>query len=135
MRAPTEILKFYLDRSEAYDFAACWSVLTEADQQARPLERYLEIMEALPRGSVPTRTLGDERIEGDRATVVVIWQSPDSEGMRALGQQVKAGELSAAEYSRRLRAGELPRKARPEAFELRYENGGWRVFKGFGPTS
>jgi hypothetical protein len=127
--SPTDVLRAYLDASEAYDFERCWRLLCAASQLDRPLGRYLEVMRALPRGRVPSRIYGTELIDGDRATVVVTWMAPDPDGIRALGQLAQAGVITGEEFGRRIRDGEFPVKARDEVFELRLETGAWRLVR------
>lgn len=125
--SPTDVLRRYLDATEAYDFATAWPLMCAEYRRSRPLEEYLAVMGALPRGGVPERSYGEEQIVGVEATVVVTWMSPDPDGMRALGEDVRAGRLSPEQYGHRVRTGDIPRKARPETFRLLLEDGDWRV--------
>lgn len=128
MTSPTEALRRYLDANATQDFTSAWHLLCAADQDTRPLDAYLQVKEAAPRGNVPDRTFGQEEIEGDQATVVVTSTSAD---VAPLAEQVKAGTITMKEYGRRLRAGEFGSSPKDRTYRLCQEESGWRVIVGF----
>jgi hypothetical protein len=101
-------------------------MLCSEAQRQRPLGVYLDIMNALPVGSIPERTYSEEVVTNGTAWVTVTWMAPDPEGLRELGKRV-----TSEEFSRRMQTGDIPMRPRPEVFELSLENGVWRILKAF----
>ena len=126
MSTPTKSLRTYLDALAEYDFTAAWGMLCSEAQRQRPLGVYLDIMNSLPVGSMPERTYGEEVVTDETASVTVTWMSPDPEALRELGKRV-----TAEDFSRRMRTGDIPLVPHPETFELSCENGVWKVLKTF----
>lgn len=140
-RSPHGVAERYLEGLRQFDYADCYSLLSEADRAARSLPEFLTEIPLAPDVSPvwfravlhqSQYALGEATRDGAAAVVPVRITTPDlPRWERALNQAAGAAGVSTEAVQQSLDRGTYPRRVYDDRIFLTKEHHHWRVVAGF----